>query len=124
MGLREILLLAGLLILLRLIPSRQIQRGFLLVCSCVFPFLFQPVLPVRGLDFFFPLLTLLLTLCVYTAFSGFEFPKNRRNAADLGLILGTVLLITATRFISYDGIVTASRPPMMRKVLPELVSTS
>ena len=47
MGLKDIFLLAGLLILLRLIPRAKIRHGLLIVCSCVFLFLFQPVLPVR-----------------------------------------------------------------------------
>ncbi len=117
MQLPDIFLLAGLLILLRLIPRTSIRRGALLVCSCVFIFVFQPVLPVREMDFFFPLFTLVLTCCVYASFSILNSLKDRRNMIEAALIVVTVLLIAATRFISYDGILTASRPPQFHKVL-------
>lgn len=117
MRLPDIFLLAVLLILFRIIPSRRIRHAVLILSSCVFVFYFQPVLPVRELDFGFPLCTVILTILVYAAFSR-RNPLNFRNdLIDLAEILGTVLLIGATRFISYDGIVTASRPPQFWKVL-------
>ena len=118
MQLSDIFLLAALLILLRLIPIRQIRRGAMLVCSCVFVFMFQPILPIRGLDFRFPLWTILLTLCVYGAFSKQNPLKSRQNLIDLGIILASLLLITLTRYVSYDPILTASRPPQLLQVLP------
>ena len=121
MGLKDIFLLAGLLILLRLIPKSVIRHGLLIVCSCVFLFLFQPVLPVRELDFTFPMLTALLTVCVYTAFSAGNPLKNKQNAAEIGLIFLCLLLTAATRFLSYDGVITVSRPPQLRRVLPTVV---
>ena len=122
MGLKDIFILAGLLILLRLIPRREIRHGLLIVCSCVFIFRFQPVLPVRELDFTLPMLTALLTLCVYAAFSAGNPLKNKRNAAEFGLIFLCLLLTAATRFLSYDGLITASRPPQLRRVLPALAA--
>ena len=122
MQLPDIFLLALLMILLRLIPLQRIRRGAMLVCCSVFVFKFQPVLPVRGLDFYFPLWTLLLTLCVYGAFSKQNPFKTRQNLIDLAVIIVTVLLTAATRFISYDGIITASRPPQLMQILPVLIA--
>lgn len=122
MQLPDIFLLALLMVLPRLIPSQRIRRGAMLVCSTVFVFKFQPVVPVRGLDFYFPLWTLLLTLCVYGAFSKQNPLKTRHNLIDLAVIISTVLLAAATRLISYDGIITASRPPQFMRIMPMLIT--
>lgn len=121
MRLPDIFILAGLMILLRLMPHSRIRHGALIIASCVFLFAFQPTLPIRELDFTLPLLTILLTLCVYAAFSVQNPLTSRKNLTD-GIIIGiTIILIAATRFISYDGIVTASRPPQLMKIIPTLV---
>ncbi len=117
MRLPDIFLLAVLLILARFIPSQRIRRVVMMIASGIFVFMFQPVLPVRELDFGFPLLTVLLTVCVYAAFSKQNPLITRQNLIDLAVILGTLLFIGATRFLSYDGIITASRPPLFPKVL-------
>ena len=62
MRLPDIFLLAVLLILARFIPSQRIRRVVMMIASGIFVFMFQPVLPVRELDFGFPLLTVLLTV--------------------------------------------------------------
>ena len=120
MQLPDIFLLALLLILLRVIPSQKIRGGVMILCCCVFLFLFQPTLPVRGLDFSFPLWTILLTACVYGSVSRQNPLRGRQNLTDLGIILVSVVLIAATRFVSYTGIVTASRPPRPERILPAL----
>ena len=122
MQLPDIFLLAFLLILLRLLPGQNLRRGAMLVCSCVFVFMFQPVLPIRGLDFSFPLWTILLTVCVYGAFSRENPLKSRQNLIDFTFILGSLLMLSLTRFFSYDGILTASRPPQLRGILPVIAA--
>ena len=117
MQLTDIFLLAGLLLILRLIPGSRIRHGLLIVCSSLFVFVFQPALPVRELDFFLPFLTIFLTLIVYSSFSGHDPLKSRQNLTETSLILLTLLLISCTRSISYDPIVTASRPPQLYKVI-------
>ena len=120
MRLPDIFLLAFLLILVRLLPNQQLRRGAMMVSSCVFVFMFQPVLPVRELDFNFPLWTILLTICVYGAFSRQNPLRSRQNIIDFGIILVSLLLISLTRFISYDGILTASRPPQLLHIMPAI----
>ena len=99
MQLPDIFLLAALLLLIRIIPAHRVRRVLMTIAGCVFMFMFQPVLPVRELDFRFPLLTILLTICVYAAFSKQNPLNSRQNLIDLAVILGTLLLIGATRFI-------------------------
>ena len=93
----------------------------MLLLSLLFVFIFQPVLPIRGLDFSFPLWTILLTLGVYGAFSNLNSLRSRQNIIDTLIITGSLLLISLTRFISYDGIITASRPPQLQKILPVIL---
>ncbi|MBR6089728.1 MAG: MBOAT family protein [Anaerolineaceae bacterium] len=121
MQLPDIFLLAFLLILLRVIPFQKIRGGIMILCCCVFLFLFQPTLPVRGLDFSFPLWTILLTVCVYGSVSRQNPLRIRQNLTDLAVILVSVTLIAATRFVSYTGIVTASRPPQPERILPAVI---
>ena len=121
MQLTDIFLLAVLLILMRLPASKQIKRTGMLLLSLLFVFIFQPVLPIRGLDFSFPLWTILLTLVVYGAFSNLNSLRSRQNIIDTLIITGSLLLISLTRFISYDGIITASRPPQLQKILPVIL---
>ena len=124
MQLPDIFLLAGILILLRLIPIRPLRHAGLIICSCVFLFVFQPALPIRALGFTLPVLTVGLTLCVYSAFSVQNPLRTKQNLIESALILVTLILIAATRFISYSGIVTASRPPQLRRVLPLLAAAA
>ena len=124
MQLPDIFLLGGILILLRLIPSRSLRHAGLIVCSCIFLFVFQPALPIRDLGFTLPVMTVSLTLCVYSAFS-FQNPlRSKQNLIESAIILVTLILIAATRFISYSGTVTASRPPQLRRVLPLLAAAA
>lgn len=120
MGLPDIFLLAGILILLRMIPSQRLRHAGSIVCSFVFIFVFQPALPIRDLGFTLPVLTVALTLCVYGAFSVQNPLRSKQNLTEAVLILITLILIASTRFISYSGIITATRPPQLRRVLPLL----
>ena len=122
MQLPDIFLLAVLLLAVRFIPFGRVRHGLLISACCVFLFCFQPVLPIRELDFFFPLLTIIYTCCVYALFSDRNLLRSKQDVIDLGTVLFTVILIACTRFISYDGILTASRPPQMQKVIPALAA--
>ncbi len=121
MGLRDIFILAGLLILLRVIPNRRARHYALLVCGAVFVFTFQPTLPIREADFMLPLLTVGLTLIVYAAFTDRDALKSKENLTDAAVIFGTLLLLCLTRFLGRDSLLTASRPPMLRKTIPALL---
>lgn len=121
MELRDIFILAGILILLRVIPNRRVRHYALLVCGAVFVFTFQPALPIREMDFMFPLLTVGLTVIAYAAFSERDSLKTKANLLDAAVIFGTLLLLCLTRFLGWDSLLTASRPPMLRKTIPALL---
>lgn len=113
MGLGDILLLAGVFLLMGLIGNRKIRHYALLLCSVFFVFKLQPQVPVRGFDFWFPCLTFALVLFTFGLYGSFD----RDSLIDSIVILAAVLAAGSTRFISYDGILTASRPPLFRKIL-------
>ena len=124
MQLPDIFLLAGILILLRLIPNQRLRHIGLIICSCVFIFVFQPALPIRDLGFTLPVLTVSLTLCVYSAFSVQNPLRSKQNLIESVLILVVLILIASTRFMSYSGIITASRPPQLKRILPLLAASA
>lgn len=122
MQLKDIFILALLLFFLRLIPSIRIKHIAVLLCSVLCVFKFQPVLPIRGLDFTLPMLTILLTICVYAAFSKQNPLLTKKNLIDAAFLLVSIFLISATRFLSYEGILTASRPPQLVSILPGILT--
>ena len=124
MQLPDIFLLAALLILLRLVSLKQVRHAAMIICSTAFLFVFQPAVPIRDMGFTLPLLTAALTGCVYASFSTQRSLKTKQNLIESGLILITVLLIAATRFFSYSGIITASRPPQLLRILPLLAASA
>ncbi len=121
MGLRDIFILAGILILLRVIPNRRVRHYALLVCGAVFVFTFQPTLPIREADFMLPLLTVGLTVIVYASFTERDALTSKDNLIDAAVIFGTLILLCLTRFTDWDTLLTASRPPMLRKTLPAIL---
>ena len=122
MQLQDIFILALMLFFLRLIPSIRIKHIAVMLCAVVCIFKFQPALPIRGLDFTLPMLTILLTICVYGAFSKQNQIITKNNLIDAAVLIISIILISATRFISYDGILTASRPPQTGRILPGLLA--
>lgn len=116
MGLQTVFILLLCLILLRLIPSPAIRRNGLTILSVISVFWMQPIMPIREFDFYLPLATIVLALCCWAMSCRSESFKTKQVYLPLILIVGTILLIASTRFISYDGILTAARPPRFLRV--------
>ena len=110
-----ILILAGLLI--RVLFPGEKRKWALLVISIVMIFWLQPALPIRNMDFWFPVATLGVICLTWALSSGSEQLLLRSNWLAAGLTLLTVLSIGLTRFISLEGLVTATRPPQFHLVL-------
>ncbi len=99
-----------------LIPSRW--RGwFLLVASLLAIFWLQPGSTIRNLDFYFPFVSLALTIIVWAV----TRPSDERIARipwkGLLLILGIVIAIAITRYIDPICCLTPNRPPQLPFVL-------
>jgi D-alanyl-lipoteichoic acid acyltransferase DltB (MBOAT superfamily) len=121
----EILLLVGVAVLYRLITSTSwgaSARGWiLLILSTVAIFWLQPAMPIRFLDFWFPVLTLAITIFSWLLTAEKEERRNHQNLTTVAVILLLILLVALTRFLSLDGILTANRPPQPQQVLIGLI---
>ena len=122
MTLRDILIffIAGLMI--RGLSRWGGARAWLLyLASILAVFWLQPLSPVRNLDFWFPLATLALAALGWFATAPAEQRSWKTNAPAFAVLAGVVLLVGLTRFLSNDGILTASRPPIFEQVLAAVV---
>ena len=122
MSLLKILVFIIVALLIRLVFPGKLRRWALLIASVLAIFWLQPALSIRQMDFWFPVATLGLV------FLGWGLTAERGQLADrgnwlaAGLVLGTVVLVALTRFISLKGLITASRPPQFLPVMIALVS--
>jgi alginate O-acetyltransferase complex protein AlgI len=121
MWIGEIFILAGAALALYLF-ARGAARGWLIYAvSIVCLFWLQPSLPVRYLDFWLPVLTLLLTVLVWMV----SLPKGaavtRSDAAALGVMLGIILCLALTRYVTDRPWLTPSIPPAFDAVGTRLV---
>ncbi len=87
------------------------RRPFLLVCSVVAVFWFQPSLAVRGLDFWLPVVTVGIAAMTWALTATDAARRNPSNWRTGALIAGLILLLGATRLLPLDPILTAGRPP-------------
>jgi alginate O-acetyltransferase complex protein AlgI len=120
MLLPEILLLTGLALALRISVFwlRPALRGWLIFAASVLAlFWLQPVMPVRSLDFWLPVVTLgLATLgWLLTAPAGTRW--TRENVLSGGLLLALVLLAALTRYLGSGTWLLDTRPPPFETVL-------
>ncbi len=95
-----------------------VKRGrnlFLLIASVLVVFWLQPALPIRGLDFWLPIFTLIIAIFSWRVTTDTAF--NRKNIFTLAIIASVILLINATRYFSFAQIFTPSRPPQIEITL-------
>jgi D-alanyl-lipoteichoic acid acyltransferase DltB (MBOAT superfamily) len=94
----------------------------MLVFSVLAIFWLQPALPIRGLDFWLPLLTLALVLLSWGLTARPEERGLRRNLRPLILIVVTVALLGLTRLLGFKELLTPSRPPQLWLVAAALAA--
>jgi len=120
MTLADIALTGALFLVLRFAPPRARLWG-LFVVGALAVFWLQPLLPVRYLDFWLPFLTLALTAFCWLVVT----PPDRRGGREnllAGILLAALAAAVAlTRFLSLEGLVTASRPPPILQAAAALV---
>jgi len=87
MRIEEILLIAVLVILSRLVFKETRYRWALFLYSLVAIYWFQPLSPIRSLDFWLPTILLLLTIFCWSLLF---HQKSKENKISLGLIIGFI----------------------------------
>jgi alginate O-acetyltransferase complex protein AlgI len=112
-------------LLARLIHSRSDESkpewgrtAFLFGASVLVVYWLQPSLPVRGLDFWLPTLTLGLTVICWAAVTPPEERSLRANAPALLGLLGAALLVALSRLVTLPaGILTLAPPPLAQSLV-------
>jgi len=113
MSLYNILVFIAAAILIRLAVPISGRKWALFVSSILAIYWMQPSTPIRYLDFWLPTATLALAVLSW-AITNPQGNGIQKESWLAGLILvGSVLLIAATRYISLTGILTPSRPPQI-----------
>ncbi len=96
---------------------RDHWRAQLLLGICVLAvYAIQPVLPVRGLDFWLPTATLALAILTWVITSPPENRNWRSNWHTAALICIIVLSLGLTRYLGFSLYLTASNPPQIIQV--------
>jgi D-alanyl-lipoteichoic acid acyltransferase DltB (MBOAT superfamily) len=98
----------------------RLQRGWLpvlLAISALAVYALQPALPVRGLDFWLPTLTLGLAVLGWVLTTPREQRLWRDNRPAAAILGGIVLALGLTRYLGISLPLTASRPPQTLQIL-------
>ncbi len=90
---------------------------FLLAVSVLAVYWFQPLVPLRAFDFWFPSLSLALVILTWLIISESGAWKSRHNLTALLLIAGLVTLIVLSRYIFPRPLLTATNPPLFTQYL-------
>ena len=90
---------------------------FLFALSVLAVFWFQPALPFRSFDFWIPSLSILLVVLVWFITSTDGAWMARPNIIAIAIIAGIIVLVSLTRYIFRDPILTTSTPPRLVPVL-------
>ena len=103
------------------VPGPHPERGrtaVLFGASVLAVYWLQPSLPVRGLDYWLPTLTLVLTVICWAAVTPAEERSLKANAPALLGLLGAALLVALTRFVSLPaGVINLAPPPLEQTLI-------
>ena len=121
MSIIEILLLTFVAVLVRLVIATKRGSSFrgwiFLILSILAIFWLQPATPIRFLDFWLPVLTLGITIFSWLLTAGREQVRTKQTLLTAAVVFLLILLIALTRYLGWDGIFTANRPPQIQQVL-------
>jgi len=117
MTLLDVLVLILAALLLRLIFPGKLRSWGMLAISILAIYWLQPALPIRNMDFWFPTATLGLIFLSWGLAANKDQLKDPQNTLAGGFTLAVVVLISLTRFLSLEGLVTPTRPPQIHLTL-------
>jgi len=113
MSLLDILILILAALLIRILFPGKLRLWSMLAASIFAIYWLQPALPIRNMDFWFPTATLALIFLSWGLTADREQLKRPQNFLAGGLSLVMVFLISLTRLISLEGVITPTRPPQI-----------
>ncbi len=103
--------------LLGFVTHDRWRVNLLLAVSALAVYALQPALPVRGLDFYLPTVTLALAALTWVLTTPREMRSWRANRTAAVLLGALVLALALTRYLGFSLPLTASRPPQTQMVL-------
>jgi alginate O-acetyltransferase complex protein AlgI len=115
MDLSLILIFGAAALALGLLP--KYRNWLLLLASILVVYILQPALPIRGLDYWLPTLTLALTTLVWAITRDKKEPLNRADLIAAGMVGGVALLAGLNRYLEPFCCLTPTRPPVAIQVL-------
>ena len=117
MTILQVLIMAGAALLSGALLRERGRVHFLMAASVLVLFWLQPSLPLRGYDFWIPLATLLILVMSWFITSVQSARLEKSTWLTLAFLAGMVLLISLTRYLPVDPILTPSRPPQIQTVV-------
>ncbi len=110
--------------MLGLVTQNRWRIPLLLGVSALAVYAFQPVLPVRGLDFWLPTATLAFTTLTWILTTPREQRSLRTNWPGAAILGSIVLALGLTRYLGFPLVLTASRPPQTPQILAGLAAVA
>ena len=91
--------------------TSSVRQWSLLVASLLAIYWLQPANSVRYMDFWLPTVIISIVVLQWALLVNKEARQNRQNLITAIVIVGLILIVAATRMLSFRGILTATRPP-------------
>jgi len=109
----------------RLVSARRSEKTaewgrlpFLFTASVLVVYWLQPSLPIRGLDYWLPTLTLALTVICWAAVTPYKERGMRANSPALLGLLAAAVLIALTGLVNLpSGLLSLAAPPLLQAVI-------
>jgi len=117
MTLTYILIFAAVALLLGLVMRNSWRVYLLMGVSVLAVYILQPILPIRGLDFWLATATLALTILSWMITAPPGVQRERNNLIAFGVLLGIVVFIDLSRYLGIEKIITATLPPRIGTLL-------
>jgi len=117
MSLVNIVILSGIALLTGLINDPRWRKYLILSLSVFVLYYFQPALSIRYLGFWLPTVTLAITLLSWILTSRSEDHTWKDFWKPGVIILGAILLFSASRYISLISFITSYQPPLINQVV-------
>jgi D-alanyl-lipoteichoic acid acyltransferase DltB (MBOAT superfamily) len=103
--------------ILGLFMRNRWRLPFLLIISTLAVYALQPALPVRGLDFWMPTVTVALTVLAWVLTTPREQRNWQANWSSAAILGGIILLLGLSRYLGFAQPLTASPPPQFLQIL-------
>ncbi len=124
MDITIILIMAVVAVVVRLASIKVNRIMLLLTASILAVYWLQPALPIRYLDFWLPTMVIGLVVIGWVITTPAAEYSRRENLLTAGWTALLIILLAGTRYLGYQEIITASRPPQILQVLIALGFTA